>query len=151
MLEPDVARVKFCACGSLRRATRELTLYYDQILKPSGIHITQFTFLVNLAREGALNVSKLATLLVMDQTTVTRNLSQLEEAGLIERIAGSDKRSRIVTLSGKGQQALAVAIPLWEQAQAGIIEGMGQERFQTTLKEVANMVKQTRHSVELSQ
>jgi DNA-binding MarR family transcriptional regulator len=151
MLEPDVTRVKFCACGSLRRATRELTLYYDQILKPSGIHITQFTFLVNLAREGALNVSKLATLLVMDQTTVTRNLSQLEEAGLIERVAGSDRRSRIVTLSVKGQQALVAAIPLWEQAQVGIIEGMGQERFQTTLKEVANMVKQTRHNVELSQ
>ncbi len=144
MSQPDIARVKFCACGNLRRATRELTQYYDEYLQPSGIRITQFTFLINLAREGALTVTQLADKLAMDQTTVTCNLRLLEKDGLIERKTGQDQRTRIVTLTAQGQQALARAIPFWEQAQAQIVAEFGQERLQNVLKEVSAMVAFTR-------
>lgn len=144
MSQPDISRVKFCACGNLRRATRELTQYYDEILQPSGIRITQFTFLVNLARAGALTVTQLAEKLVMDQTTVTHNLHILEKDGLVERKTGHDKRTRIITITPQGQQALVKAIPLWEQAQAQIVSGFGQERLHHVLTEVSAMVAFTR-------
>lgn len=139
----DVFNVNFCACGNLRRATRQLTLYYDEVLKPSGILITQFTFLVRIAAEKQLNINQLSQKLAMDQTTVTRNLAQLEKKGLIQRVTVADRRSHTVALTEQGEQALAKAIPLWEKAQAHIIENMGEERFQTALKEVAEIIKST--------
>jgi len=36
--------VSTCACFNLRKASRAVTHHFDEILKPSGLLITQFTF-----------------------------------------------------------------------------------------------------------
>ena len=144
MQQLDVSQVKDCACGDLRKATRQLTLFYDKFLEPSGIHITQFTFLVNLARSGAMTISQLTDLLLMDQTTVTRNVRQMVEQGLLESLRGQDQRTRYINLTDKGQETLATAIPFWRQAQDQLEDGMGLPRFKSALTEVSAMVALTK-------
>lgn len=57
-----------------------------------------------------------ASLLAMDRTTLTAALKPLERRGLVEVSQDpSDRRSRILTLTGKGRNLLASAIPMWER------------------------------------
>jgi DNA-binding MarR family transcriptional regulator len=59
-----------------------------------------------IAERGALSTSTLATLLGIDPSTASRNLSGLERAGLISRQKGSDDgRQTDVRLTPKGRRA----------------------------------------------
>ena len=141
MTELDLSSTCLCACGNLRRATRVLTQYYDEALKPIKLRVTQFSVLANIARNGPLTVSQLAELMLMDQTTMTRNLSQLEKQNFIQRITGADQRTRVLMLTEAGQAVLENAYPYWKQAQAQLESGMGPERLKGLLKEMSVLTK----------
>jgi len=128
------AKARRCACGNIRRATRSLTQYYDGILKPSGIRATQFSVLLNIALNEGITIGDLAELLVMDQTTVTRNLTALKRTDFIE-FAPRDKdaRKKCLRLTSSGQAKLAEAMPLWEAAQKRIEDDLGPDRFREML------------------
>lgn len=65
-----------------------------------------------------------AELLGMDRTTLTAALKPLERRGLVKVSQDpSDKRSRVLTLTRKGQNLLVRAVPVWEQTHHAI-EGM---------------------------
>jgi DNA-binding MarR family transcriptional regulator len=125
--------VSTCACFNLRKASRVTTQHFDEILKPSGLLITQFTILVavEMAKSGTIN--ELAEILVMDRTTLTRNLKPLERDGWLKSEPGQDQRTRVVSLTTDGEAALAKALPLWKQAQTRIEETLGQQRWNTLL------------------
>ncbi len=137
MNEADLSRTRRCACGNLRRATRALTQYYDDALRPSGVLITQFSVLMNVARSGPLALTQLADLMVMDRTTLTRNLQPLQKEGWLEVKPGQDQRTRVVGLTEQGESALLKAMPYWEQAQERITDRFGQDRLSLLLKELA--------------
>jgi DNA-binding MarR family transcriptional regulator len=137
----DLARTRRCACGNLRRTTRALTQFYDEILQPSGVRITQFSLLANIARAGSITVTQLGEMLVMDQTTVTHSLRLLEKQGWVRRTVGKDKRTRYLTLTEQGEAALGRALPYWEQAQTQVVERFGSERFVTLLKELSALAE----------
>lgn len=122
-----------CTCFNLRKATRVVTQIFDEQLKPSGLLITQFTILVAIAQAGSGTINDLADRLVMDRTTLTRNLKPLAREGLITIQSGEDRRIRIVSLTVKGRDALVVALPLWEQAQAAVIAGLGEQKWSSLL------------------
>lgn len=122
-----------CTCFNLRKATRAVTQLFDEKLKPSGLLVTQFTILVAIASAGSGTMNDLAQGLVMDRTTLTRNLKPLERQGLISIHPGEDRRERVVSLTDAGRTALAKALPLWEEAQASAIERLGQERWSALL------------------
>jgi DNA-binding MarR family transcriptional regulator len=126
-----------CACFNVRKAARAVTQFYDSTLKPSGLRATQFTLLVALSRRGKIGVTELADKLVMERTTLTRNLKPLQKQGLIEIAAGSDRRTRSIFITEAGQKKLAAAIPYWQQAQEVIAEGLGNTDFNVMLSNIA--------------
>src|SRR6476659_8600571 len=87
-----------CACFHLRRATRALTQLYDDALRPAGVRTTQFTLLNAIRIAGPATVRRLATTVVMDRTTLTRDLRPLERQGLVLIEPGEDRRERKVDL-----------------------------------------------------
>jgi DNA-binding MarR family transcriptional regulator len=129
-----------CTCGNLRRAARVITQLYDDMLRPSGLLVTQFKLLGALAAHGSMALSPLAEQLALDPTTLARNLKPLERDGLVAIAVGADRRTRLVRLTERGQGALEKALPLWEEAQAWVINQMGQERRHTMLDEWAALV-----------
>jgi DNA-binding MarR family transcriptional regulator len=118
-----------CSCVAIRRTSRALTHFYDQMLEPSGIKVTQLSLLRAVRRLEAPNISALADELQLDRTTLGRNLAVIERNGLVAVAAGDDLRERAVTLTAAGEHALAVAAPLWDAAQARIAERLGAERL----------------------
>jgi len=134
-----------CACGNIRRTSRALTQFYDQHLQPSGMRVTQFSLLLNIALNDGITVGELAQLLLMDQTTVTRNLETLKKAGCIEITKQDrDARKKFLFINQKGTEDLAAAMPLWEEAQSHIESEMGSERYRELLKILSQINSLTR-------
>jgi DNA-binding MarR family transcriptional regulator len=92
---------------------------------------------------GPSNVSDLAERLVMDRTTLTRNLQPLQRRGLITLGPGDDRRTRRITLTDAGRKAMAEAFPLWREAQRDIIGRLGAERWQATVAALGEIVALT--------
>jgi DNA-binding MarR family transcriptional regulator len=75
-----------CNCFAVRAAARHVTQFYDQVLAPAGLRVTQFSILARLKRLGPLTINTLARDMVMDRTTLGRNILPLERDGLIRAI-----------------------------------------------------------------
>jgi len=107
-----------CNLLALRQATRRVTQFYDKFLAPSGVRGTQFSILAKLRAGGPIAIGEMARLLVMDRTTLGRNLEPLRRQGLIRLLPGADRRERRIHQTEKGEAAIRRAIPLWQRAQA---------------------------------
>lgn len=127
----DLADCPNCACFNLRKATRAVTQLYDDMLRPTGLRTTQFSLLVSTSLLGPISVTRLAEMGVIDRTTLTRNFKPLEKRGLIKVASGEDRRTRFVTLTDRGREALTKALPLWKKAQASVVRKLGQERWKS--------------------
>ncbi|HET9843790.1 MAG TPA: MarR family winged helix-turn-helix transcriptional regulator [Gammaproteobacteria bacterium] len=130
-----------CACFNLRKATRAVTQYYDHCLEPAGIRVTQFTLLASLASVSARTLTEMANSLVMDRTTLTRNLKPLEKLGLIHTIEARDRRSKAYALTELGKETLNKGVPLWHEAQQKLIQGLGEEQYEKILVEMDSVTK----------
>ena len=117
-----------CLCAVVRKTGRSLTKLYDQYMKPSGLKVTQYSMLVNIMRNPGIAVSELAKLLLMDQTTVTRNLRVLEKSGYISiNTDESDSRIKRIRINDTGQAKVDEAKPYWEKAQLEMVRILGRE------------------------
>jgi DNA-binding MarR family transcriptional regulator len=136
-LEAKLAKVSrvpaTCMGMHIRRASRIITQVYDQALRPVGLMLNQFTLLISIQLVESTPITRLAQELFTDQTTLTRNLKILEKRGLVAIKPGEDRRVKLVSLTVEGQAILAEAIPLWEQAQAEVMQHFGQQKWQTLL------------------
>ena len=109
-----------CHCQALRQAARRLTTYYDAALAPVGLRVSQFSILARLHRDGPRGIQALAAELVMDRTTLGRNIQPLERDGLLAAIPDpADRRARVLSITDRGAALVAVARPAWQAAQAG--------------------------------
>ncbi len=140
----DVTEPTNCTCFGLRKAARAVTQMYDQALKPSGLRATQLTLLIVAERAGPRGVGELAELLVMDRTTLTRNLKPLLDRGLLKSVEGADRRRRPVAITAKGRAAVAQALPYWREAQLRMAGSLGRARWRRLLgdlRDTANLAQ----------
>lgn len=136
--------VAACTCANLRKAARVVTRAYDAALQPVGLKATQFTLLATLAEGGDAPLTRLAEAMVMDRTTLTRNLGPLERRGLIRIQPEEDQRVRRVTLTSAGRQLFEAARPHWDRVQSRLADGLGQDRWSGLLRDLAATVELTR-------
>jgi DNA-binding MarR family transcriptional regulator len=128
-----------CVCNNLRRASRAATNYYDGLFAQTGdlhLRVSQCTILVVLYLTGPQTINALAEKLALDRTTLTRNLKPLAQDGLLTIASGNDQRTRVVMLTAQGEEALLRVLPLWEEAQAHMIAGMGHEQVAALLAQL---------------
>jgi DNA-binding MarR family transcriptional regulator len=107
-----------CFCLASRQAARKITRLYDGVMQKSGMRSTQFTILSQLMLRGELPIGKLASLLGMERTTLTRNLTPLEQRKWISIKSGDDPRARMIGITASGRAAVRRGFPFWSQAQA---------------------------------
>jgi DNA-binding MarR family transcriptional regulator len=137
----DVIATANCTCFNLRKAARAVTQAYDKAIKPSGLRATQFSLLTVVAKLGPVGIKDLAKALVMDRTTLGRNLKVLSDRGLLEIGEGDDRRYRPITITARGQESLDLALPLWEQAQTRLANGLGHDRWAGFLGDLNEAVR----------
>jgi DNA-binding MarR family transcriptional regulator len=79
-----------------------------------------------LSRSSGIGIGALAAKMVMDPTTLTRNLRPLERRGYLEFAADpEDQRARRVNLTASGQKAYRDAKPAWARAQRHVDKVLG--------------------------
>lgn len=118
-----------CNCLALRQAARHVTQFYDQFLARAGLRTTQFSILAKLKRMGPATINALASELVMDRTTLGRNILPLEREGLIVIAkGGADRRSKELRLTEAGVARLRAAAKRWGEAQAQFDAAFGARR-----------------------
>src|SRR5579862_1347041 len=116
-----------CMCANLRRADRVVTRYYDAMLRPSGLNATQFTLLQALNYASEISQKKLAGLLEIDSTTLTRTLAPLRQKGWLRSETGADRRELRLSLTATGKREYKRALPHWRSAQKGLEQALGKE------------------------
>ena len=105
-----------CLCLHVQRAARALARRFDEALRPFGLTNGQFSLLMSLNRPEPPPMGPVASLLAMDRTTLTAALKPLERRGLVKVSPDpSDRRSRVLKVTGKGRTLLARAVPTWKR------------------------------------
>jgi DNA-binding MarR family transcriptional regulator len=133
-----------CVCSNLRRASRAVTNYYDSLLgQVSNLRVSQAIVLVVLYLAGPQTIHELAEMMALDRTTIGRNLRPLAQQGLLTLTSGNDQRTRVVTLTAQGEETLLRVVPQWEQAQAHMVAGMGQEQVAGLLTQLSTVAALT--------
>lgn len=140
--QSNIKNLRVCACRNLRMTSRVITQYFDKAFQSSGLRATQFALLADISSRESSTVGELADVLLMDQTTVTRNIEILRKSGHIDvRLADDDSRKRCITINELGIIALKAAIPSWDKAQQHIEENIGKERYEEFLKTLYDIQK----------
>jgi DNA-binding MarR family transcriptional regulator len=118
-----------CNCFAVRAAARHVSQCYDQFLAPAGLRTSQYSILARLKRKGPLTINALAEDMVMDRTTLGRNVLPLQRDGLITiKSASSDRRAKELRLTKAGGNRLQQALERWSQAQARFEAAFGEKR-----------------------
>ncbi|MCS0459036.1 MULTISPECIES: MarR family winged helix-turn-helix transcriptional regulator [Rhizobium] len=110
-----------CLCLHVQRAARALARLFDDALRPVGLTNGQFSLMMSLNRPEPPPMGPVATLLAMDQTTLTAALKPLQRRGWVNVTQNAkDKRRRLLSLTPEGKAVLAAALPIWESTHASI-------------------------------
>jgi len=141
MISPGGPQPEVCNCLALRQAARHVTRFYDGYLAAAGLRATQFSILVRLQRLGPMTINALAERMVMDRTTLGRNIRPLEREGLIViRTGEKDRRSKEMHLTPAGAARVRAGIKAWAAAQERFEAVFGRKRaadMRTMLRDVA--------------
>jgi len=111
-----------CAGMNIRRASRLITRFLEAGMQGTDLTFPQFGLMTHIAAAaGDDTIGSLAERAGLDQSTLSRNLRGLEQAGLIEiAIVEQDLRRRAVWLTEKGARRLEAAIPIWRRAHEAL-------------------------------
>jgi DNA-binding MarR family transcriptional regulator len=106
-----------CLCNALRQASRAVSRLYDDELRGVGLRTTQYSLLRYLQRCGEVRQRDLGARTSLDETTLTRNLRPLIDAGWVAVEPGEDRREKLISLTNAGAAKITQARPAWERAQ----------------------------------
>ena len=141
-MKKEQAIGRSCVSLNLRRAARLVSRRYDEVLRPLGITIGQFSLLTVLAARKEAPITALAAFMGMDRTTLTRNLRPLQARNLVTATTDpDDARSKRIALSAAGRALYEKAVPLWEGAQKDVLKDLAKgewARAQETLARLAS-------------
>lgn len=123
---PPGSGLSLCTASRVRKAARLVSQIYDRHLERYDLSITQFGLLAYINTFDGIGIGELAEKLIMDPTTVTRNLRPLQRRGLVALAADpNDKRARRLHLTADGRASYKEAKPGWAKAQNEIESALG--------------------------
>ena len=117
---------------------------FEAELQPTGLKAGQFTLLATLSTQGEMSLTALADTLVMDRTTLTRNLKPMLRDGFVRIGAEEDQRVRMVGLTDLGAEKVAEAYPLWAVVQFRLVDDLGVDNWADLIGNLAAIVEVTK-------
>jgi len=117
-----------CTNLRLRQLMRRVAQHYDLEMAKAGLKTTQYSLLSHVLKLGPLRPGDLARGMKVSASTLTRNLQPLVEAGWLRVTAGSDARSRLVSITETGRAKRDEAQQRWKAAQNGLNDLLGVKR-----------------------
>ena len=103
----------------------------EQIHQPNPAQLAEIeaTCACSNVRKAARAVTQLFDEMLQPTGLRSTQFTLLESLGLLTVEAGTDRRRHLVRLTERGRQALARALPYWEQAQHQVVTRLGHEQW----------------------
>lgn len=132
-----------CVTETLRKASRSIARLYDERLANCDMTSTQFSVLraIGEADGGGQALSRLADQMRMERTTLYRALKPMEKNGWVACSTVMTGRTKMVTLTAGGRDALDHAALLWEQAQSLVLDAFGVRRWVRLHKDLKDLAE----------
>ena len=123
---PRVRRMaRECLAMRVRLLNRLITGLCDDGLRPYGVRVGQVNILVALANGGPLTPTAVGRILVMDKSTVSRDVDHLRRNGWVEPEPGADGRSHTLRVTAAGLALIESIYPAWLAGQAEMANLLG--------------------------
>jgi DNA-binding MarR family transcriptional regulator len=121
---------------------RETTAAELPVLKAHGLSMWGYSVLVALDRSAIRRQAALAEAIGADKTRIIAILDELQQKGLIERVADpEDRRARILAITKDGRRvkdAVQTAIQRGEERWLGTLSATDRAVFLRVLEELSN-------------
>src|SRR4051812_46306062 len=96
-----------CLGSPLRALHRAVSGVFDEALRPHGVGLAQLNLLVAIEQSGErATPSLLARLLVLEKSSLSRDVDRLVDSGWATRRPGDDGRSQRLALTASGRRLL---------------------------------------------
>lgn len=132
-----------CLCNALRQASRAVSRLYDDELRALGLRTTQFSLLRHLSRAGEIRQRDLGERTLIDETTLTRNLTPLVKHGWVAVRPGDDRREKLVRITDAGTAKMKEAGPAWQRAQGRMRSLLPEGAWQSLLAVLPEVARLT--------
>jgi DNA-binding MarR family transcriptional regulator len=117
-----------CLAAKVRRVHRIVVRHYDHALRESGVTVAQLDILATILElRDNVKPATLGRELLMDRSTVSRNVRRLEDLGLVKVANGPNGRDQILRLTSKGRRTADQAYVPWSAAQTELKKRLGSE------------------------
>ncbi|WP_249872670.1 MarR family winged helix-turn-helix transcriptional regulator [Oceanobacillus saliphilus] len=127
--------IQFCSCANIRKAARTVTQAFEKQMQSTGLKVTQYYMLVNIARHKEITVSELGEIMLLEQSTATRNINILKNNGYVSITkAKDDLRTKYISITDLGLEKLEEATPIWLNIQTKIEDNLGKDKFNDLIK-----------------
>jgi len=127
MKEKCLRVAQTCMFNKTRTISRYVTNLYANALKEVGVTPVQFSILTAVQLIPNANVNHLSSALMMDRTTLNRNLKPLLRDGYIDIQESTDRRERKISITQEGQEVYEKGYKKWEEAQKEFEEVIGMD------------------------
>ncbi len=131
-----------CLCLALRQASRAVSRLYDDELRGIGLRTTQYSLLRSLRRSGEVRQRDLGQLTLHDQTTLTRTLRPLVDAGWVTVRTREDRREKWLKITPGGVAKLEAARLAWARAQQQMRSRLPEGVWQNLLAVLPQVARQ---------
>jgi DNA-binding MarR family transcriptional regulator len=124
-VDPVTEMAEGCIAVRVRLLNRLVTAVCDAGLRGHGVSVAQVNVLVAVGHSGPLAPTDLAAALVMDKSTLSRDVAPLLKAGWLKKVSGADRRSHQLELTEAGRAKVASILPAWRAGQKALRERLG--------------------------
>lgn len=130
----------------INRISERWNTTIGEALKGTELTTVRMRALATLAARPGVTINELSVLAVSEQSTMSRNLDALEEAGYIRRVPKSDDlRARELYITPDGQRALDAFWPTMHGHYEALLSGLTEterDQFLILLNKVLQTIRQ---------
>jgi DNA-binding MarR family transcriptional regulator len=104
-----------CLAYASRRTARAVTNVFNARMAPLELNVAQFGLLAAVAKMPGSTLSAIGEAMLLDESTMARNLTVLERRGLVEAEGGRGRSGKQVSLTVAGEKLHAEAARVWKR------------------------------------
>lgn len=122
---------RICMNGKMRRLQKIISNYYQKGLVDFNVKGSMLSILFIIAKNKDMLQKRIAHQLVLDPSTLSRDIKKLQQRGFIKISRGEDQRATLLNITKKGLIFLDEVSPVWMNLQNQITEILGDTQIKS--------------------
>lgn len=121
----DKINPRECVNSKVRRLHRKLNAAYEGKFRQFGLQGSMLSIMFIVGKNPGINQKALAERLVLDPSTMSRDIKKLTAKGWITAEKGDDTRNSLLAMTHDGYQLMETISPIWESLHTKVTNILG--------------------------